>query len=344
MSSKQDENGMEMRKIEMNENRSASPVINLKVAKELDDYNEWYRVVTNAEPVSDARSFCTYAWKLFLANQSELLSGITVALALVPEAVAFAFVAGVTPYVGLTAAWIVGLVTSILGGRPGMISGATGAMAVVMPDLVKEWGPGGLFYAVMFTGIIQLVLGALRVDSYIKFISHPIMIGFCNGLAVVIGLAQFHSFKVPDVSDDSTNSTSRRVLIEAGSSWGAFTDGKEWEDGDSIGWMILHVFLTMAVCFAMPHINKRIPGPLVGIFLCTVIEHGLLRGADIGRTNTVEDTASVSGNFPIPMWADSDIELPKITWAFIKDVRLTSSFAHSFTTPQTLTYSLERTI
>ena len=97
----------------------------------------------------------------------------------------------------------------------------------------------------------------------------------------------------------------------------------------------------MAVCFAMTHINKRIPGPLVGIFLCTVIEHGLLRGADIGRTNTVEDTASVSGNFPIPMWADSDIELPKITWAFIKDVRLTSSFAHSF--HSTNTYLLTRT-
>ena len=328
MSLKQEENGMEMRNIEKNgETKSASPEIELKkVSKDDDDYNEWYRVVKDAEKVEDVRSFCNYGWKLFIANQSELLSGITVALALVPEAVAFAFVAGVTPYVGLTAAWIVGLITSILGGRPGMISGATGAMAVVMPDLVKEWGPGGLFYAVLLTGLIQIVLGALRVDSYIKFISHPIMIGFCNGLAVVIGLAQFHSFKVPGASDDVdvSNSTSRRVLIEAGSSWGAFTDGKEWEDGESIGWMVMHVIITMCVCFAMPHVNKRIPGPLVGIFLCTVIEHGLLRGADIGRTNTVEDTASVSGNFPIPMWADSDIELPKVTWKFVKDIIPTS--------------------
>ena len=147
-----------------------------------------------------------------------------------------------------------------------MISGATGAMAVVMPDLVKEWGPGGLFYAVVLTGIIQVVLGALRVDSYIKFISHPIMIGFCNGLAVVIALAQFHSFKVPGASDDDvSNSTSRRVLIEAGSSWGAFTDGKEWEDGETIGWMIFIVFITMSTCFVMPRINKRIPGPLVAV-------------------------------------------------------------------------------
>jgi len=298
--------------------------IDMKISRDKDEYNEWYRVVTNAEQVSDFRTGCAYVYKLLVANQSEFLSGITVALALVPEAVAFAFVAGVTPYVGLTAAWIVGLTTSILGGRPGMISGATGAMAVVMPDLVKEWGAGGLFYAVLFTGIIQIVLGALRIDSYIRFISHPIMIGFCNGLAIVIALAQFHSFKVPAVEDSTTNSTSRRVLIEAGSSWGAFTDGKEWEDGESVGWMILLVFITMATCFIMPHINKRVPGPLVAIFLCTVIEHGILRAADIGRTNTVKDTASVSGNFPIPMWADSDIELPTVTWDFVKDVLPTS--------------------
>ena len=86
------------------------------------------------------------------------------------------------------------------------------------------------------------------------------------------------------------------------------------------------MIITMGVCFAMPHINKRIPGPLVGIFFCTVLEHGLLRGADIGRTNTVEDTASVSGNFPIPMWADSDIELPRVTWSFVKDIFQRVSF------------------
>ena len=96
-----------------------------------------------------------------------------------PEAIAFAFVAGVTPYVGLTAAWIVGLVTSIAGGRPGMISGATGALAVVMPGLVAKHGPGGLFYAIMLAGIVQLCLGAVRVNKLVRLISHPVMIGFC---------------------------------------------------------------------------------------------------------------------------------------------------------------------
>ena len=124
------------------------------------------------------------------ANSLEILSGVTVALALVPEAIAFAFVAGVTPYVGLTAAWIVGLVTSIAGGRPGMISGATGALAVVMPGLVADKGPGGLFYAIMLAGVIQLCLGVVKVNRLVRLISHPVMIGFCNGLAIVIGLAQ----------------------------------------------------------------------------------------------------------------------------------------------------------
>ena len=124
------------------------------------------------------------------ANSLEILSGVTVALALVPEAIAFAFVAGVTPYVGLTAAWIVGLVTSIAGGRPGMISGATGALAVVMPGLVADKGPGGLFYAIMLAGVIQLCLGVVKVNRLVRLMSHPVMIGFCNGLAIVIGLAQ----------------------------------------------------------------------------------------------------------------------------------------------------------
>ncbi|MFV9615970.1 MAG: SulP family inorganic anion transporter, partial [Gammaproteobacteria bacterium] len=128
--------------------------------------------------------------------QNEILSGLTVALALVPEAVAFAFVAGVDPLVGLYAAFMVGLLASIFGGRPGMISGATGAMAVVMVALVAEHGVEFLFAAVVLTGLIQILAGILRLGKYIRIVPHPVMLGFVNGLAIVIFLAQIPHFQV----------------------------------------------------------------------------------------------------------------------------------------------------
>ena len=127
---------------------------------------------------------------------TDTLAGLTVSLALVPEAIAFAFVAGVAPLVGLYAAFIVGLVTAVLGGRPGMISGATGALAVVMVSLVMQHGVEYLFATVVLMGILQLIAGALRWGKFIRMIPHPVMLGFVNGLAIVIGLAQLEQFKI----------------------------------------------------------------------------------------------------------------------------------------------------
>ena len=117
--------------------------------------------------------------------KDDVLSGLTVALALIPEAVAFSFVAGVEPLVGLYAAFIVGLITAVAGGRPGMISGATGALAVVMIELVAKNGVEYLFAAVILMGIIQITAGALRLGKYISLVPHPVMLGFVNGLAIV---------------------------------------------------------------------------------------------------------------------------------------------------------------
>ena len=128
--------------------------------------------------------------------KNDLLSGLTVSLALVPEAVAFSFVAGVEPLVGLYAAFMVGLLTSLLG-RPGMISGATGAMAIVMVSLVANHGVQYLFMAVVLTGILQIAAGALKLGKFIRIVPHPVMLGFVNGLAIVIFLAQLNQFKVP---------------------------------------------------------------------------------------------------------------------------------------------------
>ena len=126
----------------------------------------------------------------------EFLSGLTVAVAQVPEAVAFAFVAGVDPIVGLHAAWLLGLVTSLLGGRPGMISGATAPTAVVMTTLVEDEGVEYLFYALLLMGLFQLLISAARLAKFARMIPASVMVGFANGLAIVIGLAQGGSFCV----------------------------------------------------------------------------------------------------------------------------------------------------
>ena len=133
----------------------------------------------------------------------ELLAGLTVALALVPEAVAFAFVAGVHPLVGLYAAFIVGLITALIGGRPGMISGATGALAVVMVALVAQHGVEYLFATVVLMGLLQVFAGVLQWGKFIRLVPHPVMLGFVNGLAIVIFLAQLGQFKVPGTMENT---------------------------------------------------------------------------------------------------------------------------------------------
>ncbi|MFA5899967.1 MAG: SulP family inorganic anion transporter [Hyphomicrobium sp.] len=210
------------------------------------------------------------------AIKTELLSGLTVALALVPEAVAFAFVAGVHPLVGLYAAFIVGLVTALFGGRPGMISGATGALAVVMVALVASHGVEYLFATVVLMGILQMLAGALRLGKFIRLVPHPVMLGFVNGLAIVIFMAQLTQFQVPG------------------------PDGaKIWMTGWPLASMLGLVALTIAIIWLTPKITKFIPAPLAGIAIVAAIV--IAFGIDVPR---VGDLASIKGGLPqfhVPM-------------------------------------------
>ncbi|NOD46872.1 MULTISPECIES: SulP family inorganic anion transporter [unclassified Ruegeria] len=213
----------------------------------------------------------------------ELLSGLTVALALVPEAVAFAFVAGVHPLVGLYAAFLVGLITALIGGRPGMISGATGALAVVMVALVAEHGVEYLFATVVLMGILQVIAGAMHWGRFIRLVPHPVMLGFVNGLAIVIFLAQMGQFKVPGTMENTGHGMS----------------GGEWLSGMQLYTMLGLVALTMAVIWVMPRITRIIPAPLAGILVVAALVIGL--GLDVPR---VGDLASIEGGLPafhIPM-------------------------------------------
>ena len=200
----------------------------------------------------------------------EILSGLTVALALVPEAVAFAFVAGVDPLVGLYAAFMVGLITAVFGGRPGMISGATGALAVVMVALVADHGVQYLFATVVLMGILQVSAGVFKLGKFIRMVPHPVMLGFVNGLAIVIFLAQMEQFKVSDGAG-----------------------GHVWMSGVTLWLTLALVGGTMALVYFTPKVTKFIPAPLaaIGIIAVLVIAFDL-------PVPRVGDLATLKGGLP----------------------------------------------
>lgn len=212
--------------------------------------------------------------------QLEVLTGLTVALALVPEAIAFAFVAKVDPLVGLFAAVIVCLITSLFGGRPGMISGATGAMAVVMTSLVVQHGVQHLFAAVILAGVFQLGFGVMRWGKFVHLIPLPVTFGFVNGLALVIGMAQLEQFKTA-----------------------APGGGTQWLQGQALWTMLGIVAAVMAVMHFLPKLTKAVPAGLVGIAGATlgVWAFGL-------ETRVVGDIAKIAGSLPTP-------SLPAVPWS-----------------------------
>jgi SulP family sulfate permease len=210
--------------------------------------------------------------------KNDILSGLTVALALVPEAVAFAFVAGIDPLVGLYGAFMMGLITSIFGGRPGMISGATGAMAVVMVSLIKEGNLIGaemtvphdslglqyLFLTLLLVGLIQISAGVFKLGKFVRLIPHSVMMGFVNGLAIVIFLSQLDMFKKFKLDE-----AGKRILED-----GEYV--KEWLTGSTMGIMIALVLLTMAIMYFLPKITKKIPSALTAIIVVSAIGIALL--------------------------------------------------------------------
>lgn len=205
----------------------------------------------------------------FSKYKIEILSGLTVALALVPEAVAFAFVAGVHPIVGLHSAFIICLLTALFGGRPGMISGATGALAVIIVNLVNQHGIEYLFAAVVLMGIIQMAAGYLKLGKFINMVPYPVMLGFVNGLAIVIFLAQLQHFKV----------------LESGV--------LKWIGPEKMIVMLVLIAFTMAIIKFLPKITNIIPSPLASILATSFIVtyFGI-------ETRLVGDLTNIAGDLP----------------------------------------------
>ncbi len=206
----------------------------------------------------------------FAETKNNILSGLTVALALVPEAIAFALVAHVNPLTGLYAAFIMCLITAMLGGRPGMISGATGSMAVVMVALVAQHGVEYLFATVVVLGLLQVTFGLFKFGKFIRMVPHPVMLGFVNGLAIVIFMAQLHHFKQAGV------------------------DGSlQWLHGLAMFVMLSLVALSMAIIYLLPRLTRAVPSALAAIIIVAL----LTQVAGI-HTRTVGDLASIKGGLP----------------------------------------------
>ncbi len=210
-----------------------------------------------------------------VAIQKEILSGLTVALALVPEAVAFALLAGLSPLTGLYAAFVMGFVTSVLGGRPGMISGATGAVAVVIVTLAASHGVEYVFAAVVLAGLLQVLAGLARLGKLIRLVPQPVIYGFVNGLAVVIFTAQLGQFK---------------------------GDNGQWLQGAPLFLSLALVLATMAIIYLLPKFTRALPASLVAILV--IFGAVLALGID---TKTVGDIASIEGGFP-------PFHLPAVPW------------------------------
>ena len=209
--------------------------------------------------------------------KTEVLSGLTVALALIPEAVAFALIAGLDPLVGLYAAFVMGLITSIFGGRPGMISGATGAVAIVLVTLAKTHGVEYIFATVILAGLIQVAAGFLKMGKLMRLVPHPVIFGFVNGLAIIIFMSQMVQFQ---------------------------NDSGEWLTGTPLYTLLGLVLLTMLIIWGLPKLTKVVPSSLVAILTVFAIVVGF--GID---TKTVKDIADIKGGFP-------PFHIPNISFTF----------------------------
>lgn len=199
--------------------------------------------------------------------KNEVLAGFTVAMTMIPESLSFAIVAGFPPLTGLYAAFIMGLVTAIFGGRPGLISGGAGATVIVLIPLMASHGLEYIFAAIALAGLIQIVIGICKLGKFIRLVPQPVMFGFVNGLAVIIFMSQLSQFKMQDAAT--------------------------WLNGAALFTMLGLVALTIIIILVLPKITKAVPASLVAI----IIVFAIVAAFNI-PTKTVNDIASIAGGFP----------------------------------------------
>ena len=243
----------------------------------------------------------------------EVIAGLTVAFAQVSESIAFAFIAGVGPLLGLHAGWIVGIILACFASRPGMISGATGVRAAVLRPYVVQFGLSHLFYIVLCISFFQTLLGIFKLAKLVRLVPRPCMIGFVNGLALILAMGQVPQFyqacsyvQAPDIArpvPSACNVTTADALDAKG-------PAAVLLEGNEIGLMCIHillVFLLVKTAPSIPKVGKYIPASLMGILLSTFVEWVIIRPSG-GRTPIIGEVGRVSGGLPLPFWIDPQYE------------------------------------
>ena len=245
--------------------------------------------------------------------QTEFFAGVTVAFAQVSESVAFAFIAGVPPLTGLHAAWIIGLSLSFFGSRPAMINGATGVRAAVIAPYVAKYGTAYLFYIVITISIYQLLAGLFKLAKLVRLVPRSVMIGFVNGLAIILALGQVLTFRDrpnPNVAVAAVNGTVPSTPK---------IEDMPFIQGAKLGFMFMHVIIVTVTILLVPKIpkaGKYLPASLIGIMLVTFIEHVILRPAG-ASTPCIGEVATVAGGLPMPFYSDPQYAgtiPPYFTW------------------------------
>lgn len=236
------------------------------------------------------------------AIRSEITAGLIVGLAVVPEAIAFALVVGIKPQWGVDTTLITTFVVGVFGGRPGLCNGASGAVAVVIKDVVEQHGVEYMGYTVILAGLFCCLFGVLRLANYMTLVSSSVMIGFVNALAIIIGCAQVKAFKA-DLKLSGADAPSGRR-----SSFDIFVDGKEWVGGAEAAWMMLEVVTCMLTMILLPLIKHEklkwihyCPSSLIGLLLATFVEHAIVRPAGF-ETRTIGDLGEMKGELPRSLW------------------------------------------
>lgn len=265
--------------------------------------------------------FRTLAW--FLLNKEQIIGGFTVALTQIPESVTAALIAGVNPARALQATWLMNVITSVIGGRPGMISGSTPFIGVALMNLVDEHGSDYIFYAVMFGGFLQILFGLMGLGALMRFVPYTVVQGFSNAMALIIFAAQFRYGKVP--LDDTYHSeySYNRNLVEMGHSWGHIIDNeRSWISGPSLIILSCHVAVAFLICLVMPRFTRVIPSSFVAIFVCTFIEHVLIRLPSEYESATIANYVISKTPTLKPIWVDATIDVPGFSFETFKKIYL----------------------
>lgn len=279
-----------------------------------------YCVPTRVSGMKDFM-FRTLGWTLL--NKEQILAAFTAAFTQIPEAVTGALIAGVDPALALQSTWLMNIFTSLIGGRPGMLSGTTPFIGIALADLVQNDGVEYVYYAVMFAGLLQFAFGMLGLGALMRFVPYPVVQGFSNAMALYIVAAQFRFGKVAPDKSFRTSQFEGRHLVEAGHSWSHITDeASPWIAGSSLNILSIHVCVAFAICLGLPKLTRIIPSSFVALVVCTFVEHVFLRTPYSLRSATIEDYVTVKTPTLMPIWADSNISVPALNMDTFRKIYL----------------------